>query len=1087
MSLSEADAIGVADYRFVFCYVCQSKDNVSFYAHDELEWASTLRCSNCSVSWVICRECLGVQVQYTDRTQVLRHCKDKHKRCFDQMKLQRKKRPSVVTKTARDVVLPSAGMTMASAQEEVDGFVGSCSPASSFGGTSMPEVHDVFLSSTTGHALSSAYEERLSEVSKTSPSFKFSNDSSTKFFKAQHESGMGAAYLVGFSQFHIDLTTTREEVEAEEIAYHMKIALLASKLTFSERKLLASVVDGTSKIVHKRMSEALSGHISKLKLTSLPTSTNSIRSRYVEGKFSILKNLPRPVVRCIDAHGYVSLKDCIADILAHGLELDIITVQAEQVLDVSKISESKYAREIFDRASSLYPGEKVVVLYFNEWSDDFEPLYSSKGTRGSTWLKTVTIAPPPDKLHSLCNTYPIAIGKKSANHELIERQFALEMLQLRNGEHNPFYSSTLKSNVKVYVEMFASLQDQPERRHANYVMLGGGKFTARWGHAIDFASVATGVPACKDCFHQLLQMNRTGGATPTFSCDKCLNWETNIDSGLLDFSPPKNFPESEVPLPSGMLRPLKLTYDTMKVAVVKAHNQVVCGEWTVENSKSYLWVNGLNTDAIRAILECATNVVTFASLERDKAMYPADYAAICREKSRSPCSFECWQFPAFWVRGTKLSQHIDVVMHILFLGVIKASIKRVEDWMKGCGKHDCFLSYAKGVLDVVQKLNLNWCKVLPYPSGRFGGWVSENYLALARLLPWFYAPLDEIAGDPEVYEQPVCPQWLWTAKENKLWLSKRGLAATGLADVLRHRVNHYMTQEDGPPPLLQPVGGPVSDVFMMLECLWSMTGYMMAKTVNSSHVATCEHHIKLFLSAFDRFDGKIRKSKDKPMWLSSYNYVCLLNIPEVMNEFGPLSNLWEGGGQGEKILRNVKPIMNGYHKNWQRNALNKLLDNMALNRLIEDSRKDDVTKAVDQLGEVPIGELHLYDDIPTLRQAIRKCVPISVACLEDGTFAAVLKGWKCCVPIELRDAVLSKVGLTYFKWHFAIDEPPRELWKGGSIARPCLMLPLLMPSGLPKYNSIVPYSMIDWRWQALDEKLNFSFHVIHKEVEGETE
>ena len=261
----------------------------------------------------------------------------------------------------------------------------------------------------------------------------------------------------------------------------------------------------------------------------------------------------------------------------------------------------------------------------------------------------------------------------------------------------------------------------------------------------------------------------------------------------------------------------------------------------------------------------------------------------------------------------------------------------------------------------------------------------------------------------------------------------------------------------------------------------------MAKTVNSSHVATCEHHIKLFLSAFDRFDGKIRKSKDKPMWLSSYNYVCLLNIPEVMNEFGPLSNLWEGGGQGEKILRNVKPIMNGYRKNWQRNALNKLLDNMALNRLIEDSRKDDVTKADDQLGEVPIGELHLYDDIPTLHQAIRKCIPISVACLEDGTFAAVLKGWKCCVPIELRDAVLSKVGLTYFKWHFAIDEPPHELWKGGSIARPCLMLPLLMPSGLPKYNSIVPYSMIDWRWQALDEKLNFSFHVIHKEVEGETE
>ena len=102
----------------------------------------------------------------------------------------------------------------------------------------------------------------------------------------------------------------------------------------------------------------------------------------------------------------------------------------------------------------------------------------------------------------------------------------------------------------------------------------------------------------------------------------------------------------------------------------------------------------------------------------------------------------------------------------------------------------------------------------------------------------------------------------------------------------------------------------------------------MAKTVNSLHVATCKHHIKLFLSVFDWFDGKVRKSKDKPMWLILYNFVCLLNMPEVMNEFVLLSNLWEGGGQGEKVLCNVKPIMNGYHKNWQCNALNKLLDNM---------------------------------------------------------------------------------------------------------------------------------------------------------------
>ena len=71
-----------------------------------------------------------------------------------------------------------------------------------------------------------------------------------------------------------------------------------------------------------------------------------------------------------------------------------------------------------------------------------------------------------------------------------------------------------------------------------------------------------------------------------------------------------------------------------------------------------------------------------------------------------------------------------------------------------------------------------------------------------------------------------------------------------------------------------------------------------------------------------------------------------------------------------------------------------------MNCLIEDSRKVNVTEADDQLGEVPIGELYLYDDIPTLHQAIRKCVPISVACLEDGTFAAALKVRNVAFPLS---------------------------------------------------------------------------------------
>jgi hypothetical protein len=52
------------------------------------------------------------------------------------------------------------------------------------------------------------------------------------------------------------------------------------------------------------------------------------------------------------------------------------------------MSESSRARQIYENARNLYGAmfhdEKVIVLHFNEWSDDFEPMSSSKMNRGST-------------------------------------------------------------------------------------------------------------------------------------------------------------------------------------------------------------------------------------------------------------------------------------------------------------------------------------------------------------------------------------------------------------------------------------------------------------------------------------------------------------------------------------------------------------------------------------------------------------------------------------------------------------------------------------------------------------------------------
>ncbi len=81
---------------------------------------------------------------------------------------------------------------------------------------------------------------------------------------------------------------------------------------------------------------------------------------------------------------------------------------------------------------------------------------------------------------------------------------AAELKRFSSGDSLNFYFGNTKGAVQVHLEMFVSSQDQPECRSANYIMLGRSNYTARWGHALDFAAVASGVPACSRCIANLL-------------------------------------------------------------------------------------------------------------------------------------------------------------------------------------------------------------------------------------------------------------------------------------------------------------------------------------------------------------------------------------------------------------------------------------------------------------------------------------------------------------------------------------------------------------------------------------------------------
>ena len=277
----------------------------------------------------------------------------------------------------------------------------------------------------------------------------------------------------------------------------------------------------------------------------------------------------------------------------------------------------------------------------------------------------------------------------------------------------------------------------------------------------------------------------------------------------------------------------------------------------------------------------------------DPASTHAEKAAIAGEKERHPALYEPWPIPSLWSRGVLLNQCPDVPMHLLFLGCVKTVMLRVQAWMSNKRKAGPFAREMKKYMESLEELKLTWIKILPYKGGRFGGWVSENYLAMSRIMKWFYSLLDRLASDKQPWVEPVHkPQNKWKALDNRAWLSQRGLNTDGLAKALDARVNYYMTQVDPVPPVIEMTAGPVETVLLTISTLDELISFVMVEAIpNAEYYCTLERKVRIFLTHFADMEDKLPSKKKLPQWILAYNFLSLLNLPDVIRQYGPIRHI----------------------------------------------------------------------------------------------------------------------------------------------------------------------------------------------------
>ncbi len=162
----------------------------------------------------------------------------------------------------------------------------------------------------------------------------------------------------------------------------------------------------------------------------------------------------------------------------------------------------------------------------------------------------------------------------------------------------------------------------------------------------------------------------------------------------------------------------------------------------MDNVKEYLSFHWLNTDSVAENVNRANNCICLKILEDRREENPNEYNILLIYKNEHRSLYECWQFPAVGQRGLALQLHIDVPMHLLFLEVTKSIVIHIMDWTTAQGQNAALMTFSSGVLQSVANLGMNWCVALELTGPSFGGWVSENFLALARLSRWFFPMLE---------------------------------------------------------------------------------------------------------------------------------------------------------------------------------------------------------------------------------------------------------------------------------------------------------------------------------------------------------
>ena len=444
-----------------------------------------------------------------------------------------------------------------------------------------------------------------------------------------------------------------------------------------------------------------------------------------------------------------------------------------------------------------------------------------------------------------------------------------------------------------------------------------------------------------------------------------------------------------------------------------------------------------------------------------------------REKRLRPKAFQMAELPSLYRSSLDLDHFVDPPLHLIALGCMRTTIRCFDSWVSARGRKSEFLKLVRPDLYRIRDLDLDWCELVPKTfGGSYGGHISDNFMALGRLSPWLYSSF-LILKEPEPYQEPTTHVDRWTVKDCRSYLTLRGLKVPKYVAQMRLAV-----QKNKKKPLSKQakiLDVPVCTAPEVFQCVVRM--YLLlcelfqdSTTIDRS-VPFLHAQIRLFLSSFDRLDLATRKSrKSPPRWLSSYNFMCLLNIPGMVEKFGPYRNLYEGKYCGERYNSVLKPCANRTsHRNRSTNILRNLIREKSMEAVQHNFDKQNASNiSTPSQGHQTNKSLiyrkaHRYKNITKARLHYDSNYPLSILIYKEATEEQSPRLYGLCYiwqhqvlvcPITRREGSEFLVGLSvkYWSWRLHLEPDGCRAIESIEVVDYGLLLPLNSDAARLRHN-----------------------------------